>query len=62
MKASELIERLEKLTTVYGDSEVKLWPFKDEGNYKDCTVVVAGVDHKVFLIDEDTASKSLEQT
>jgi hypothetical protein len=53
MKASELTERLQMLITVYGDLDVKLWPFKDQGNYKDPTVIVVGIDHKVFLIDED---------
>lgn len=53
MKASELSAILKQLESVYGDLEVKLWPFKDQGNYKDCTVIVAGIDEKVFLIDED---------
>lgn len=52
MKISELIKRLEMLTSVYGDLEVKLWPFKDQGSYRDCTVIVSGVEDKVLLIDE----------
>ena len=52
VKISELIESLQKLTSVYGDLEVKLWPFRDQGSYRDCTVIVSGVDHKVLLIDE----------
>ncbi len=53
MKASELTKHLQMLMTVYGDLDVKLWPSSDQGNYRDCAVIVAGVDSKVFLIDED---------
>lgn len=61
MKASKLVECLQKLTSVYGDLEVKLWPSSDQGKYKDCTVIVSGVDNKVFLIDEYTDSPSSER-
>lgn len=54
MKASELAEHLQMLMTVYGDLDVKLWPSSDQGRYRDCAVIVAGIDSKVFLINEDS--------
>ena len=59
MKASELTAHLQTLMTGYGDLDVRLWPSKDQGNYKDCTVIVSGVGHKVSLIDEDNSSRGL---
>lgn len=56
MKASELAEHLQMLMTVYGDLDVKLWPSSDQGNYRDCAVIVTGVDQKVFLIKRGSST------